>query len=117
MAGDSIPGKRGIMIDQGHDQTAELGVLPSCKPCIVGAFEFDSDRIIVAIPASFIAGVSGMPGPAIEGHVLSHRPGPSDQQVSGDLHLTNGLKIRVLFGNQLILKQPVDMVAPEYPGR
>src|SRR5690606_1537161 len=59
---DPVGAKRGVRSAQGHDEIGELAVLNGLVGLVVGAFELDSDGIIIAALPPAPARYPGMPG-------------------------------------------------------
>ena len=50
---------------QGQAQAAQLIVLGVLEHIALQAFEFDADRVVIALGTSSVLGLSGMPGPIV----------------------------------------------------
>ena len=82
----------GQNLSRGLDQGGILGIRIGQ---VVGSFQFDPDREIVASFSPLEGGVAGVPGPQVERHVLDQLAIPANQQMAGNPELMNLLKIRM----------------------
>ena len=81
MAGEALGTERRIGGAQRADQRRQRPVLRLLVRRLVGAFELDSDREIVAGAAPLVARFPGVPGAFSKRHVLRDRAIAPDQRV------------------------------------
>ena len=114
MAGDR--GNR-IALTQGVDQAPQRGVLGVGEGLLVAAFEFDADRIVVAVVASAPRGPAGMPGAPVAGDELDDATGATDVEMRR--HLQPGDLGEIWMGHRIepVEEEVLDPVAAEFAGR
>lgn len=84
------------------------------KPAVVSAFQLYTDGEIIAAFSTLKAGLTSMPGLAIEGHVLRYTAVSLDQQMSRYMQMRDFSKERMQGRVQTITKQIIDVTAAEF---
>lgn len=100
-----------VALDQCWAQRCERVVLRRLKAVTLKAFEFDANRVVVAIAAAPIVRCSSMPGPVVTADKLPEVPVALDVEVCGHLQPLDLLEVSVLVPVQLIGKQQLHLVA------
>ena len=84
---------------------------------VVRAFEFDADRIVVALFATPVARHACVPGTSIKRDELRHRAAPRDQEMARHAHARQVRQRRVNRRVQHIREQCLDHPRAELAGR
>jgi hypothetical protein len=94
-------------------QQFQTGVLTMCEGDLVGAFDFDADREIVAALPAFEVRDPGMPRALLAGHELQQFAIAADQEVRRHAQLLELLKTLVLRRIEGVGEQAFDRVTAE----
>lgn len=106
-----------IVMQQCGEHSRERVVLGLGVGPIIGAFEFDADRIVVAPFAAPMARHARVPGTSIERHELGHRTASRDQQVARHAYALQVRKRWVERGVEAVREQRIDQPRAELSRR
>lgn len=106
-----------IQVCNAMAQTGQTGVLCGFKLCTLESFQFDTDRVVVAIGAAAVGRCTGMPGSVIAADKLPQGAIAPNVEVRRHLQPPDLPKVRVGVPVQLIGEQGLDLVAAVLTGR
>ncbi len=107
----------GVVLPQSPAKIHQALVLGLFKGVALQAFEFNADRIVIALGASTVVGLPRMPGAVVTAHELPKRAVPADVKVRRDLQPPDGLEIRVGIPVELVGEQTLHGIATVLTGR
>ncbi len=108
MPHDAVGRQRRVRSQQGVGQLGQREVLRVRIRCIVDAFELDTDREVIAMLATEVARLPGMPGPRTEGHILADGAIAPDQRMRRHAQRSDALEIRMRIRREGSGKQSID---------
>ena len=106
-----------IAAREGSQQSRKDRVLPDLVGQVVGAFELDADREIVAMRASAETRYAGVPRALVARHELHEPTVATHEKVCGDVQMRDRRIIRMRRGVETIGEQPRDSVPAELSRR
>ena len=101
---------------QGLAQLAQLHVLGVFEYTALQAFEFDADGVVIALGASSVLRLTGMPGPIVGTDKLAKVSVSPNKKVRGYLQTTNLREVRMSFPVQLVGEQCFDLLTTVLAG-
>src|SRR4029434_8687575 len=103
-----------IAASEGLEESREHRVLRALVGDVVGAFELDADRKVVAVGAAAETRHAGVPRPLVAGHELQESSVAAHEKVRGDVQVRDRYKGRMGRRVEPIGEQPQDRVAAEH---
>lgn len=79
----------GVAPMQVQAQSTQLRILGFLEHIALQALEFDPDRVVIALGASSVFGLAGMPGPIVRADKLPQAPVTPNIKVRGHLQASN----------------------------
>ena len=107
----------GIARVQVSGEPRELGILGVREGKVIAAFQLDADREVVAAFAPAPTRRARMPSSPLTGHELDQLPGTADEEMAGDLEVTQALVKGMCVRIQTVEEEIDDTGTPELPRR
>ena len=107
----------GVVSVQVQAQPTQLLILSVLEHIALQAFEFNTDRVVIALGATSVFGLTGMPGPIVGADKLPQAAVTPDIKVRGHLQAPDLCEIRVGIPVELVGEQRLHLLATVLAGR
>ena len=117
MSDDRVERQSLVTSKQQRRHVGERRVLGIFIRNVIGTFQLDPDRIVVATSPTTVTGLTGVPRASVERDELRDRTVPVDKQMGRDTNAGKVRKARVRAAVQTVRKESLHVITAKFAGR
>ena len=107
----------GVGLKKRGAKPGQCFVLGCLKEASFKPFQFNADRVVIAIAAPAVAGFPCVPCPVIATHKLPQRASAGNKEMRRNLQAANALEVGMRLPVELIGKEALDIAVAKLAGR